>query len=58
MATIPDEKLPLVIQSLDHFGAYLRVTNRNAQLYLELAEELKRKGPEREEAKPKARKPA
>jgi hypothetical protein len=58
VATIPDEKVPLLIQSLEHHGAYLRVTNRNAQPYLELAEELKRKGPEKEEAKPKARKRA
>lgn len=58
MATIPDEKLPLLIQSLEHFGAYLRVTNRNPEPYLTLAEELKRKGPEKEEAKPKARKRA
>jgi hypothetical protein len=36
MATIPDEKLPLVMQSLEHFGAYLRVNGRNAQPYLEL----------------------
>jgi hypothetical protein len=58
VATIPDEKVPLLIQSLEHFGAYLRVTNRNAEPYLTLAEELKRKGPEKEEAKPKARKRA
>ena len=58
MATIPDEKIPLLIQSLEHFGAYLRVTNRNPEHYLNLAEKLKRKGPEKEEAKPKARKRA
>jgi hypothetical protein len=58
VATIPDQNIPLLIQSMEHFGAYLRVTNRNAQPYLELAEELKRKGPEKEETRPKARKRA
>ena len=58
VVTIPNEKLPLLIQALEHFGAYLRVTNRNAQPYIELAEGLKRKGPEKEEAKLKARKRA
>jgi hypothetical protein len=58
VATIPDEKIPLLIQSLEHFGGYMRVTNRNPEPYLTLAKELKRKGPEKEEAKPKARKRA
>jgi hypothetical protein len=58
VATIPDEKVPLLIQSLEHYGDYLRVTNRNPEPYLNLAEELKRKGPDKEEAKPKVRKRA
>lgn len=53
--TIPDEKVPLLIEALEHLAAYRRVQQRNEQPYLELVEELRKKPPAKEESKTKAR---
>jgi len=45
-----EDDIPLVIRALEHFDAYLVATQRQDARYTKLAERLKRKGPEREEA--------
>ena len=49
MPEIDDESLPLVIRALEHYGAYLKSTNRDGAPYENLADSLKRKEPAREE---------
>ena len=50
MATLSDEDIPLVTRALEHYHAYLIATQRQDPRYLELAERLKRKPPERDES--------
>jgi len=49
---IPDDDLPLLVRALEHYAAYLEATNRTDERILALAEELKRKRPAAEVAKP------
>lgn len=54
---IDDAAVPLLIKALDYYNAYLAATRRESNAFLELAETLKRKGPEREDlAKPTSKK--
>jgi hypothetical protein len=45
---IDDTQLPLIIKVVDHYNAYLAATKREDIGYLELAQTLQRKAPERE----------
>jgi hypothetical protein len=49
LPTLSEDDIPLVIRALEHYHAYLVATQRQDVRYTELAERLKRKGPEREE---------
>ena len=49
LPTLSEDEIPLVIRALRHYTAYLVATQRHDARYTELAERLKRKGPEREE---------
>jgi len=49
---ISEDDIPLLIRALEHFAAYLEASKRPDARYLELAEELKRKQPAAETAKP------
>ncbi len=51
---VPDEDIPFIVEALDHRAEYLRATKRDEQPFREIAERLKRKGPGKEEANPKA----
>jgi hypothetical protein len=46
---VPDEQLPLIIESLEH-RAYMKAVPRDDRPYLELVEKLKRKPPASEKA--------
>ena len=46
---IPGDSAPLVVRALEHYGAFMRATNRDERPYLELAESLKKKGQAKEE---------
>jgi hypothetical protein len=50
LVEIDDTQLPLIINALDHYNAYLVATKREDSAYLELAQTLRRKAPEREVA--------
>jgi len=50
MITLSDDDIPLVTRALEHYNAYLLATQRQDPRYLELAERLKRKPPERDES--------
>jgi hypothetical protein len=41
MAKIDDDLVPLVIRALEHYGAYLKSTNRDGGPYENLADSLK-----------------
>ena len=45
---IDDTQLPLIIKAVDHYNAYLAATKREDSAYIELAQALQRKAPERE----------
>lgn len=45
---IDDASVPMLIKAVDYYNAYLAATRRESNAFLELAETLKRKGPERE----------
>ena len=47
---VPDEQLPLIIESLDHRAAYMKAVHRDERPYLELVEQLKRKPPASQKA--------
>jgi hypothetical protein len=47
--TLSEDDIPLVIRALEHYNAYLVATERHDARYTELAERLKRKGPDRAE---------
>jgi len=47
--TIPDEYTPRILTAVEHYLAYLKATNRDERLYLEVAEFLKKKGQGKEE---------
>ena len=49
LPTLSEDDIPLVIRALEHYNAYLVATQRHDLRYTELAERLKRKGPDREE---------
>ena len=49
---IAEDDIPLLVRALEHYAAYLEATKRPDDRYLALAEELKRKQPEVEVAKP------
>jgi hypothetical protein len=49
---IPEDDIPLLVRALEHYAAYLEATKRPDERYLALAEELKRKKPAAEVAKP------
>lgn len=48
---IAEDDIPLLIRALEHYAAYLEATKRPDQRYLALAEELKRKQPETQDAR-------
>ena len=50
---IPEDDIPLLVRALEHYAAYLEATKRPDDRYLALAEELKRKQPGAEVARPK-----
>jgi hypothetical protein len=50
MITLTDDGMPLVTRALEHYNAYLLATQRQDPRYLELAERLKHKPPERDES--------
>jgi hypothetical protein len=52
---VPDEYLPLVAAALDHYGAYLRATQRDDRRYQEAADWFKKKQPAPETRGPKLR---
>jgi hypothetical protein len=50
---LPDEYVPVTIRALEHYGAYLKATNRDDRLATGAAEAFRaaeRKGPGKEEA--------
>jgi hypothetical protein len=47
---IPDDRLPLIIEALEHLAGYKRSRRCDDRPYLELAEQLKRKPPANEKA--------
>jgi len=49
---IPDDDTPLLVRALEHYTAYLEATKRADTRYHALAEELKRKQPKAEVARP------
>jgi hypothetical protein len=49
LPTLTEDDIPLVIRALEHYQAYLVATQRDDARNTDLAERLKRKGPEREE---------
>ena len=49
---IADDDIPLLVRALEHYAAYLEATKRTDERVLTLAEELKRKRPEAESARP------
>jgi hypothetical protein len=51
---VPDESLPLIIESLEHRAAYLRSARRDERPILELAEKLKRRPPASDRADKRA----
>jgi len=54
--TIPDENVPTLIRALEHYAAFMKATNRDERVYLELAESLKKKGQGKEEPEDRGRK--
>jgi hypothetical protein len=50
MTTLSDDDVLLITKALEHYNAYLLATQRQDPRFLELAERLKRKPPERDEA--------
>ena len=42
---IPEEQATDIIRAVEHYGAYLKATNRDDRQYCELAESFKRKPP-------------
>ena len=42
---ISEEQASNIIRAVEHYGAYLKATNRDDRQYCELAESLKRKPP-------------
>jgi hypothetical protein len=57
LPTLSEDDIPLITRALEHYNAYLLATQRQDPRYLELAERLKRKPPEREEP-PAVKRPA
>jgi hypothetical protein len=49
---IAEDDIPLLVRALKHYAAYLEATKRPDERYVALAEELKRKQPQAESAKP------
>jgi len=49
---IAEDDIPLLVRALEHYAAYLEATKRPDDRYVALAEELKRKQPQAESAKP------
>jgi hypothetical protein len=49
---IAEDDIPLLVRALEHYAAYLEATKRPDDRYLALAEELKRKKPRAEVARP------
>jgi hypothetical protein len=49
---IAEDDIPLPVRALEHYAAYLEATERPDDRYVALAEELKRKKPEPEFARP------
>ena len=54
--TIPDEYTTRILTALEHYTAYMKATNRDERLYLEVAEFMKKKGQGKEESERTARK--
>ena len=52
---IPDDDIPLLVRALEQYAAYLEASKRPDDRYLALAEQLKRKQPETEVARPEKR---
>jgi hypothetical protein len=52
---VPADDLPLIILALEHYADYMRATNRDDQVYRQIAERLRRKGPRSEEPEGKER---
>ena len=50
LSTFSEEDIPPVIRALEHYHAYLIAAQRQDPRYLDLAERLKRKPPERDES--------
>ena len=50
MPNLSDDDILLVTRALEHYNAYLLASQRQDPRYLELAERLKRKPPERDES--------
>jgi len=46
---IPDEYVPYVLKALENYAAYMKATDRDERIYLEIAESLKKKGQGKEE---------
>jgi hypothetical protein len=49
---IANDDVPILVRALEHYAAYLEATKRSDDRYLALAEELKRKQPQDESARP------
>ena len=49
MTVLTPEELQMVVQSLEHYDAYLKATRRDDSTYRDLAERLKKQPPAREE---------
>jgi len=49
---IAEDDIPFLVRALEHYAAYLEATKRADERYLALAEELKRKQPQAEVARP------
>jgi hypothetical protein len=54
--TIPDEYTHRILTALEHYAAYMKATNRDERLYLEVADFLKKKGQGIEESQRAAKK--
>jgi hypothetical protein len=46
---IPDEYVPRILTAIEHYGAYLKATQRDERLYEEVLNFLNRKAPTKEE---------